>query len=260
MTYRQLPVRFVYTIIAHNDSLYCSTQSGAIFSISPERPNVITRYGLNHFHPIRGLAFKKNGDLFAASYQTGIHRVLADTLIALPKMWRMAWSMTIDCYDNIWLAGRQGVFRQQSDTLARFSDLHEAYDVDFYFDKCAVAHRNGITLYDTADGTVLTTFCKGTVCWSIDIDGPLLIGTGCEVCILVSPRDTTIIPIGPEKNIPWTAVRDRKGTIYLGTQKGLLRIKPGARKAECIGFEGKCIKSLLIDRKERLWVGRYFKE
>ncbi|MBN1575165.1 MAG: hypothetical protein JW913_01335 [Chitinispirillaceae bacterium] len=259
VTYHPLPAPFIYTIIGHNDSLFFSTPSGEIFSISPENPDVITRFGMNRFHPIRGLAFKKNGDLFAASYQTGVHRVLADTLIALPRMWRMAWSMKLDGYDNIWLAGRQGVFRQRGDTLIKFTGLHEAYDVDFHLGKCAVAHRDGITIYDTADGTAITTFCKNTVCWSIDIDGSLLIGTGSEVCVLVSPGDTTIIPIGPEKNIPWTAARDRNGTIYLGTQKGLFRIKPGARKAKCIGFKGKCIKSLFIDRKGRLWVGKYFK-
>jgi hypothetical protein len=46
-------------------------------------------------------------------------------------MAREAWAMELDNFDNIWLAGRWGVFRQKNDTLIKFSDLREAYDVVF---------------------------------------------------------------------------------------------------------------------------------
>ena len=255
-----LPAPFVYTIIEHNDSLYFSTQSGEIFRLPPDRPDAITRLGLKHFHPIRGLAFTSDNRLFAASYETGVQRVLPDTLIALPHIWRTAWSMKIDGFDRIWLAGRQGVFRQSGDSLVKLTDLHEAYDVDFYQGKLVAAHRDGITLFDSVTGTADTTFCKGTVCWTIDVFDSLCIAGGMETCAFITNRSTTIIPIPPKHNIPWSATRDSDGTIYLGTQKGLYRIQPGAHNAECIGFKGKCIKSLLIDSKGRLWVGRYFRE
>ncbi len=254
-----IPAQYVYTIVEHNDSLYYSTPSGEIFRFSPDTPDSITRLGKKHFHPIRGLAFKNNGDFYAASYRTGVHRVLPDTLVAMPKMGRLAWSMKLDGFDNIWLAAIQGVFRQVNDTLMKFTDLREAYDVDFYHGKLAAGHGKGITLYDTATGCADTTYCKGTICWTIDVFDSLLVVGGVEVCALINNRHAEIIPIGPQHNIPWAAVRDSKGNIYLGTQKGLFRIKPNARQAECIGFKGKCIKSLLIDRKGRLWVGRYFK-
>lgn len=258
--FNPVPAPFVYTIVEYHDSLYFSTQPGGIYRMAPDRHALPIRLGgLKQRHPIRGLAFKHDGSLFASSYETGVQRVLADTCIPLPTMWRTAWSMKLDGADNIWLASRQGVFRQHGDTLVRFTDLHEAHDIDFYYGTCAIAHSRGITLYDTASETPLTTFCKGRVCWSIDVYDSLLIGTGKEACILVTPHDTTVIGIGPRHNIPWSAVRSPDGTIYLGTQKGLLRIRPGQQKAECVAFKGKCIKSLFIDKKGELWVGRYFK-
>lgn len=257
---RLLPAPFVYTIIEHNDSLYFSTQSGEIFRLPPDRPEAVARLGLKRFHPIRGLAFTSDNSLLAASYETGVHRVLPDTLIALPRIWRTAWSMKIDGFDRIWLAGRQGVFRQRGDSLVKATDLPEACDVDFYRGKLAIAHRDGVTLYDSASGAADTTFCKGTVCWTIDVFDSLCVAGGVETCALITNRTATLIPLTPKHNIPWSAARDALGTVYLGTQKGLFRIKPGAHNAECIGFKGKCVKSLLIDSKGRMWVGRYFKK
>jgi ligand-binding sensor domain-containing protein len=144
--------------------------------------------------------------------------------------------------------------------LKRFSSLREAYDVGIFHGKLAVAHRHGITLFDTAAENADTTFCNDIICWSIDVADTLLIGTGVETCALITPDyRVTVIPVPPENNIPWGAVRDRTETIYLATQKGLYRIKPGTTKAECIGFKNKCIKAVYIDKKNHLWVGKYFK-
>lgn len=254
-----LPPPFVYTIIEHNDSLYYSTQSGEVFSCSPKTPNLPpTRLGLRHFLPIRGLGFTKNGALYAASYETGVHRVLSDTLIPLPKMARPAWAMKIDGFDRIWLAGRNGVFKQHGDTLIRFTGLHEAYDVDFYQGKLVAAHRNGVTLYDTATGVADTTFCRDVICWTIDIFDSLLVVGGVEMCAIINGRSANRIRIGPKNNIPWSIARDSCGSLILGTQKGLLRIRSGTHQVQCIGFKGQCIKSVFTDRTGRLWVGRYF--
>lgn len=254
-----LPAAFIYTIIEKGDSLYFSTQSGEIFRLHPDRPGAVTRLGLKRFHPVRGLAFSGDNSLLAASYETGVHRVLPDTLIAVLQMRRTAWSMKIDGFGRIWLAGRQGVFRQRGDSLARITDLHEAFDVDFYLGRLIAAHREGVTLFDSASGAADTTFCKGIICWTVDVFDSLCIAGGVGTCALITNRSATLIPLSPKTNIPWSAARDTGGAIYLGSQKGLYRIKPGAQKANCIGFKGKCIKSLLIDSKGRLWVGRYFR-
>jgi hypothetical protein len=198
--------------------------------------------------------------LYASSYESGVFEVLTDTLIALPHIWRKAWSLKLDAYDNIWLAGRQGVFKEQKDSLIKITMLHEAYDVDFYSGKLVVGHREGVTLFDSATGVPDTTFCKGIVCWSIDIFDSLLVVGGVEVCALLEKKECTMISLAPKYTIPWAAACDKKGTIYLATQKGLFRIDHKRKDAECIGYKGKCIKSVYIDKNERLWVGKYFKE
>ncbi len=53
---------------------------------------------------------------------------------------------------------------------------------------------------------------------------------------------------------------DNNGTIFLASQKGLFSIDSKREKARCIGYPGKCIKSVFIDDLNRLWVGRYFRE
>ena len=254
-----IPASYVYTIIERNDSLYYATQSGEIFRMSPDSPAVSpTRLGLKHFRPIRGLGFTKDGTFYAASYETGVHRVFADTLRPLPKMGRTAWAMKIDDFDRIWLAGRQGVYKQQGDTLVKTTDLHEAYDIDFYKGALVAAHRRGVTLYDSATGIADTTFCKGFICWTIDVFDTLLIAGGVEVCTIINGKNAINIRIGPKNNIPWSITRDTTGSIFLGTQKGLFRVSPAEGKAQCIDFAGKCIKSVFVDRSGRLWVGRYF--
>jgi hypothetical protein len=250
---------FIYTITEHNDSLYCSTRFGEIFRFSPNQPDSITSLGLPHFFPIRSLAFKKNGDLWASSYETGTYQVLADTLVALPKIWRKAWSMILDRNNNAWFAGRRGVFRQCGDSLQRFSSLHEAYDIDFFNEKLVVAHSRGITFYDTISEKADTTFCNGVICWSVDIEDTLCIGTGVETCIIITPdHSTSTIRVPPKNNIPWSVTTTRSGTMYLATQKGLYCIEPGATVAHCIGFKNKCIKAVYVDKRDRLWIGTYY--
>jgi hypothetical protein len=255
-----IPAPFVYTIIEHNDSIYYSTPSGEIFRFHPDNPDSIVLLARKKAYPIRGLAFKKDGTFYASSYETGIQRLSKDTLVADPKMGQRAWAMKLDAFDNIWLAGRSGVFRQIGDTLIKFTNLREAYDVDFYQGALAVAHSSGITLYDTSTGQIEKEFSKTAIFWTIDIFDSLLTGGGVETCALFKNQHEQYVSLGRDYNIPWSIVRDENGNLILGTQKGLYRIRCGKKKAECIGFKGKCIKSLLVDRKGRLWVGRYFKQ
>jgi hypothetical protein len=246
--------------VGHADSLYFATQSGQIFAIAPDAPDKPRRLGLERFRPVRGLGFTKNGTLYAVSYEAGVHRVLRDTLVAMPKMGRTSWALTMDNFDRIWLAGRQGVFRQEGDTLIKITPLSEAYDVDFYRNQLVVAHRGGISLYDSVSGVLDTTYCSGTIFWTIDVFDSVLVAGGVEQCALITGRTASIFHVGPAHNIPWAFARDSTGAIILGTQKGLFRLHPGTHTIECIGFKGKCIKSVFIDRAGRLWVGTYFRE
>lgn len=254
-----IPAPYVYTITEHNDSIYFSTQTGNVFRFDPDNPDSIVRVAKKTNYPIRGLAFKKDGTLYASSYQSGIHRLVVDSFVADPKMWRTGWAMKLDAYENVWLAGLQGVFRQKGDTLVKFADLHEAYDVDFYHGKLAVAHRRGITLYDTSTAQPIKTFERNTVCWTIDIfDDSLVTGGYIGACGLIDNRGERYVTLRHDGDVPWSIVRNADGDLVLGTQKGLFRIKRGGTKMECIGFRGKCIKSLFVDHHGRLWVGRYF--
>ncbi|HEX2957057.1 MAG TPA: hypothetical protein VHP36_00575 [Chitinispirillaceae bacterium] len=255
-----IPAPFVYKIVEHNDSIYYSTPSGEIFRFHTDNPDSIVLLARKKGCPIRGLAFKKDGTLIISSYEYGIHRLSNDSLAAVPKMGRRAWAMKLDNFDNIWLAGRWGVFRQKNDTLIKFTDLREAYDVDFYQGYLAVAHRSGITLYDTSIGQIEKTFSSTEIFWTIDIFDSLLTVGGVQTCALIQNQNEKYVPLGEKYNIPWSIVKDSNGNLFLGTEKGLYRIRSGKLKAECISFKGKCIKSLLIDSKGRLWVGRYFKQ
>ncbi len=255
-----IPAPFVYAIVEHNDSIYYSTPSGEILRFHPDNPDSIVHIALIKGYPIRSFAFKKDGTLYASSYETGIHRLTNDTLVAEPKMMREAWSMKLDDFDNIWLAGRWGVFRQKDDTLIKFANFREAYDIDFYQGQLAVAHNSGITLYDTSSGQIKIKFSKNTIFWTIDIFDSLLTGGGVQTCVLFKNHHEQYIQLERNHNIPWSIVRDENDNILLGTEKGLYRIRTGRKNAECIGFKGKCIKSLIIDRKGRLWVGRYYKQ
>ncbi len=256
--YNVVPARYVYSIIERRDSLYCSTRNGEVFRLSPDRPQEVIRLGLPRFHPLRTLVFRRNGDLLASSYESGVYRVTADSLHAVRGFERPAWSMSLDDDDRLWMAGRHGVFRQQGDSLLRHTALREAYDLDFFLGKLAVAHYEGITLYDSSTEAAETTFCAGIPCWSLDVRDSLLVGTGAGICLLLHGNKPITIPLEPEKNLPWDADVDAKGNIYLATQKGLYMIRSGTRVAKCIGFSGKCVKSLHIDRKGRLWTGTYF--
>ncbi len=254
-----IPAPFVYAIVEHNDSIYYSTPDGEIFCFHPDNPNSSVLVAHLKGYPIRGFAFKKDGALYASSYQTGIHRLSADTMIQEPKMGREAWAMKLDYFDNIWLAGRWGVFRQKHDTLLKFSDLHEAYDIDFFQGCLAVAHRSGITLYDTSSGRTKQHFSYNAIFWTIDIFDSLLAGGGVRTCALINNHNKQIIPLR-KNNIPWSFAKDCNDNLFMGTEKGLYRIGNGDKKARCIGFKDKCIKSLLVDSKGRLWVGRFFKQ
>lgn len=259
VNYNLIPSSYVYHIIERNDSIYYSTQRGQLYSFHINNPDSLVSIGLKRFQPIRSFGFKKSGEMIVSSYETGIHFVNKDTLIPYQKMYQKAWAMKIDDNDNIWLAGRRGVYRQRGDTLIRFSELPEAYDVDFYNSKLVVAHRKGVTFFDTTTGNVELSLFSDTVCWTLEVFDTILFVGGVNMCALIKNKQIKIFRLPYKHNIPWSASMDKIGNIYVGSQYGLLLLKENRHKLKCIGFKKKCIKSVFVDSKGRLWVGRYFK-
>ncbi|MBN1758206.1 MAG: hypothetical protein JW863_07810 [Chitinispirillaceae bacterium] len=256
--YHRIPIPFVYTITEHGDSLYVSTSTGEVFRFHPDHPDSVVRIAKRAAYPIRGLAFKQDGTLYTSSYTGGVCTAMNGTLIDRPKMWRTSWTLELDPFDNIWLAGRQGVFRQTGDTLTEFSNLREAYDIRFFSGRIAVAHRKGITIYDTLTEKAVWSSEHRSVFWCVAVFDSLLTGGCMDSILLVRQGKEYLLPLTPPYNTPWAIVRNRRGTLFLGTQFGLYRLKAGETKLRCIAFKGKCIKSLHIDRNGRLWVGTYF--
>jgi hypothetical protein len=247
----------VYTIQKHNDSLYFSTLDSGIFSFSPDNPGRLTRVAKRGALPLRSIAFSSKGICYAATYQSGVHRVSGDTLAPLAKFYWPAWSIKIDQQDNIWLAGIHGIFRQQSDSLVFFNKRGEVHDIAFYHNELAVAHKNGITIFNKETGALLREFCKGVLCWTMTNYDSLFVGGGLNTCVVINKDRCTTITFGPKGNIVWSTAMDDSGSIYLATQKGLYRARRGGAIAHCVGFKGICIKSLAFDNKGRLWVGRF---
>ena len=228
-----IPAPFVYAIVEHNDSIYYSTPDGEIYRFHPDNPDSSVLLTSIKGYPIRSFVFKKDGTLYASSYKTGIHRLSVDTLVKEPKMTREAWAIELDNFDNIWLAGRWGVFRQKDDTLIRFSDLREAHDIGFYQGYLVVAHRSGITLYDTSSGKINQKFSKTVTFWTIDIFDSLLAGGGVQTCALIQNKNEQYIPLGRKHNIPWSFAKDNSNNLLWAQKRGSIwflaeRRKPGA--------------------------------
>jgi ligand-binding sensor domain-containing protein len=256
--YHLIPDNWVYNIKQHNDSIYFSTPENGIFRFHPNNPQSIERVCSSGKLPFRGLVFKQNGSLYASSYYSGVYRVEKDTMV--PLMWAQipSWSMKQDSSGALWIAGDRGVRFERSDSMVPFTGLRDVHDLAFLGNSVAVAHMRGISIFNRESGSLEREFCKGIVCWTIARFDSVLIGSGSGVCVVIGAASGSEIRYGPPGNLAWAIEKDSTGSLFLGTQKGLYRVAPGADSAECIGFKGKCIKSLFIDNRGWLWVGRYF--
>lgn len=252
-----IPRMLVYDILQHNDSIYFSTSNSGIFRFSPRCPESVLQVGGKCRFPIRKIAFSEGGELIGSSYRTGGYFVQNDSLKPLSFARHPAWSMKFDSQGAMWLAGLYGIFRQQKDSLILFSRLSGVHDLAFFGNSIAVAHMNGISLFNKENGKKLAEYCKGIVCWSITRYDSLLVGGGFNLCVIINRDKVIQIPFGPKDNQLWATARTRNGTLYLGTQKGLFSVQPGTGKADPAGYEGICIKALFIDQRGRLWVGRF---
>lgn len=257
--YHLVPRSWVYSIKQHNDSIYFSTSEDGLFRFHPDHPETIIRVGRCRTLPFRSMVFRRDGSLLTSSYYAGVYHAVKDTLLPLRYAPYPAWSMKLDENGAFWLAAARGVLREHGDTVVRFKDVRDAHDVAFWGDTVAVAHMKGISLYDRETGRPVGDYCTGIVCWTLARFDSVLVAGGSNVCAIISARGCRLICVPPPGNMVWAIEKDSSGALILGTQKGLFRAGPRADTAECIGCAGQCVKSLLIDKKGRLWVGTFYR-
>jgi hypothetical protein len=247
----------VYSVQRHGDSIYFSTADSGVFRFSPSSPDSIRRVGKPYRHPVRSLAFSKSGDCFAVSYFSDIRT--GDSLLPCILFPQPAWSVKTDEKGDPWLAGIGGIYRRRGDSLVTWSRMSDVHDIAFFGKEVAVAHRGGISLFDRETGALTREYCKGVVCWTVGIFDSLCIGGGLNVCAIIDKSGCKTVIFGPQRNMVWSIARMPDGTLYLATQSGLFRAEKGADRAQLAGFRGICIKSILLDDKGRLWIGRFSK-
>jgi hypothetical protein len=263
--YHSVHGAWVYSVKQHNDSLYFSTLENGVFCFHPDRPGCVRRVGGFRRMPFRTVCFTKENRLFASSYYAGVFYASKDTLLPLPWAQYPAWAMKFDDQGNIWLACTQGIMRQRGDTMVRFCGVRDAHDIAFVSDRVAVAHRQGISLYNRETGSLVREYAHGCVCWSVTTYDSLCIGGGIERCLII-PKDASAstsayreIRFGPKGNILWATALDEDGMVYLATQRGLLCADKSDTVAHDCAFKNVCIKSVFIDKKRRIWAACFEK-
>jgi ligand-binding sensor domain-containing protein len=257
--YRLIPRTWVYSIKQHNDSIYFSTSEDGIFQFHPDHPETLCRVARSGRLPFRSLVFREDGRLYASSYYSGVYYAEKDTL--LPVLWAQypAWSMKQDEKGSLWLAGTRGVFFERNDSMILFKALLDAHDIAFLGGEVAVAHMQGVSVFDRKSGNCTREYCKGVVCWAVTCYDSVLVVGGLGLCAVLTKDRCRNIVLEPKGNMVWSIEKGTRDTLFLGTQKGLFRVSPGSDSAQRIGFNGRCVKSLLIDKSGRLWAGRFYK-
>ncbi len=255
--YRIVPHSWVYHLEQHNDSIYFSTLEDGIFRFSPDHPKDITRVGGFRKMPFRSIVFRRDGRLFGSSYYAGVFQAGKDTLTPVKNAAYPAWSMKMDDKGALWLAASQGVLHELGDTLVLFADIRDAHDIAVWGDTVAVAHLKGVSLFERNSGKPAGKRLTGTVCWTLArFDSSLVVG-GSSTCAIFSDGRCRRVYVPPGGNMVWSIAQDFAGCLFLGTQKGLFRVGRHADTAECIGCDGECVKSVLLDKNGVLWVGAF---
>jgi ligand-binding sensor domain-containing protein len=252
-----VPGGLVYNLQYHGDSIYFSTLEEGVFRFPPDHPETVKRIGRKGMLPIRSLAFGRDGRLYAGSYADGVHYLDRDTLLPFRAAPERAWSLKFDDEGTMWIAGSYGIFRVRRDSLERFCPLHEAHDVAVTDSVVVAAYANGIAVFTKDKGQLVREYCKGVNFWSITRYDSIIVGGGLNLCAVISGNRCTTVPLGNSRNFIWGSARDSTGAFYLATQQGLYVLDEEQRSVNLVGYKGTCIKSILFDKKGRLWVGRY---
>ena len=256
--YFEVPSNWVYSIKQHRDSIYFSTSEKGIFRFDPEKPSVVAPVARYLHLPFRSLVFlPKQGTCLASSYYAGVFSLTRDTLVPLHWASYPAWAIKLDENENIWLAGDFGIFHQRADTLQRFCDIREGHDIAFWGNNVVVAHMKGISIYDKETGKHGRDYAQGMVCWSCTVYDSLLVAGGIGRCLVISKQGCHEIKFGSANDILWATALLPHDTLVLATQKGLFRAHIADSAATLWGYKNSCVKSLLLDNKNRLWVGTF---
>jgi ligand-binding sensor domain-containing protein len=249
---------YVYHICRHRDSIYFSTLANGIFCFHPDHPESVRRISGRGITPFRSFIFLHD-TIVASSYQDGLYQVENDSMVPVVSAPYPGWSIKLDEENNIWVAGIRGIRHEIQGKFNVFSTRSDVHDIAFYQGRIAVADGKGISLYDKNTGHLEHEWRRGVACWTVKSYDSLLIGGGQNLCLIINKDTCREYRVGPDNNALWTTERDSLGNVYCGTQMGLYRIDIAKNKVRCIGYSGVCIKSLCIDSKKMLWVGRFSK-
>ena len=120
---RCIPRMHVYSIACHDGSIFFSTADSGIFRFPADTASAVRRIASAGHLPIRSIAFGRDGRLYASSYYSGVYYVRDDSLLPLAWAQQPSWSMKFDDDGSLWLAGLHGIYRQQRDSLVKFSAI-----------------------------------------------------------------------------------------------------------------------------------------
>jgi ligand-binding sensor domain-containing protein len=157
----------------------------------------------------------------------------------------------------VWQVGSFGVYRYSSDSLHRFTNLHSAHDICFKDDTVVIADRHGLKFFDRQSSSPIKTLFPEVSFWFAEMFGDTLVAGGRSL-VLIDNTSEIRIDLSVENNTIWDIVRADDTTFYCATQNGLYRYRPYQKRMTCIGYKGKCVKSLYIDHRGSMWVGEYF--
>lgn len=248
---------YVYDIIEQNDSIYISTAENGVFAFDPDSSSEITQIARIKKFPFRSILFHHD-TLLALSYYNGLFYVQGNSLYPYAKGAVPGWSMCRDSSGNIWIAGSWGVYKVYADTVIRFKDIFDAHDIAIFGTDAYIATSKGIKVYDTRSGDSTGIYYPDINFWRIISCRDELFACGKNLCVIFQQGRQRVIRFGPKTNIAWDIVQDSMQQFYIATEKGLFFSGRNDAKARCIDMPGKCIKSVFIDSRGRLWAGKYY--
>jgi len=243
-------------------------RSGLVRINGGQTERLTSREGLSD-DDIISLAEDREGNLWVGTFRAGINRLKDGSLTAFDRSLGLshdcAWSVFEDARKTLWIGAEEGL---NSITAAGPIVQHPVFK-----DYCV------LTMADAADGGLwvgtfekgLALYQNGRVRWFDSKDGidlnrvSLLFRDGDRVFIGGSPAGLYCLengrfrPAYPKDNYAdaSTILRAPDGTIWLGTDRGVVRLTAGGAETwdSKDGLAGDRVLSLHLDRSGVLWIG-----
>lgn len=252
-----IPAEHVYDIGFRNDSVWYSTLENGIFCFKGSNPEKqLISLSLSRM-PFRTLEFLSDGTILTLSYEAGVFKVGPDSLYAKPGWECPGWSMKQDNNGKIWIAGRSGVYRQQGDSLALFGPLREVHDLALSDSLLATATANGLAFSPIANFKEVRREFREINLWCVERYGNKWIAGGDGCCIIIDNNNTRLATVGAKGTMVWRTAMDKTGVLWIASTSGIWTLKPGGSKADPVGSQGLCIKTIKIDPKGMIWAGTF---